>query len=69
MISGYFKVIVKLEEENEKGKIKKSQEVYIVKCGSPQDAANRVEKEMEGLTIDWKIDTVKEINITKIIDE
>jgi hypothetical protein len=74
MISGYYKVVVKIEEENGMNKngtpkIKKSQEIYIVKCGSPQDAADRVEKEMEGITFDWKIDTVKEVNITKIIEE
>ena len=67
---GYYKVVVKIEiEDTETGKTKKSQEVYLVEdCGSPQAAADRVEKEMDGCMGVWRIDSVKEIKLTSVLN-
>lgn len=73
-LSGYYKVVVKIEEENGEdkngnAKYKKVKEVYIVKgCGSPKAAAKRVEQEMEYCTSEWAIDSVKEEKITDILN-
>lgn len=70
MIMGYYKVVVKIEiEDSSTGKTKKSQEVYLVQdCGSPQAAADRVEKEMDGIMGVWRIDSVKEVKLTAILN-
>ena len=70
MIMGYYKVVVKIEiEDSSTGKTKKSQEVYLVQdCGSPQAAADRVEKEMDGSMGVWRIDSVKEVKLTAILN-
>jgi hypothetical protein len=64
----YYKVTVKIEHENENGKIKKIREIYLVKAGSPQVAANLVEKEMDGCNDVWQIANVKEETLTKIVE-
>lgn len=71
-LSGFYKVTVKLEVETEDGKgnvkTKKMKEIYIVRdCGDPQDAVKRVEKEMEGSTSEWAIESVKEEKVDAII--
>jgi hypothetical protein len=72
MDSGYYKVVVKIEEENGisktgKPKFKHLTEMYIVKAGSPQIAANRVQEEMNGCQSEWRIDSVKEVKIAAIL--
>lgn len=74
MYSGYYKVIVKIEEENGVSKsgeprYKHTQEMYIVTAGCPQDAANRVQKEMDGCASEWHIDSVKEVKISGILTD
>ena len=72
-LSGFYKVVVKLEEENGEdkngnAKYKKVKEVYIVKgCGSPEAAVERVKSEMDGCMSEWAIDSVKEEKITDIL--
>ena len=73
MDSGYYKVVVKIEEENGttktgEPKFKHTQETYIVAAGCPQDAANRTQKEMDGCMSEWRIDSVKELKLTAILD-
>ena len=71
----YYKVTVKVEEDtgmtNKAGepKIKKHKEVYLVRnCGSPQEAADRVEKEFEGCMDEWMIESVKAENLDSILN-
>lgn len=70
--NNFFMVTVKLQIE--KGvdkygetKYKKFSEVYVVEAGSPQLAANLVEKEMKDTTFEWEIQSVKRTKITKIL--
>ena len=65
----YYKVVVKIEHEDDNGKTKKQQEIYLVKAGSPQTAADKVEKEMDGCMDIWQIVSVKEEKLTKVVDE
>jgi len=73
MSTGYYKTVVKIKEENGWSKKKAAPiyktvtENYIVEAGSPQAAADKTEKEMEGCMGEWRIDSVKEVKITKII--
>lgn len=73
MSTGYYKTVVKIKEENgwnkKKGEpiYKTVTENYIVEAGSPQSAADKTEKEMDGCMGEWRIDSVKEVKITKII--
>lgn len=64
----FYKVNVKIEFDEE-GKTKKAKEIYLVAAGSPQAAADKVEKEMDGCMGVWQIVSVKEENITKIITD
>jgi len=74
MDSGLYKVVVKTEKEigyNEKTgetKYKKSTLNYIVRSGSTKDASERVEKEFNGFTDEWRIDSVKELNVEAILE-
>lgn len=74
-VTEYYKVTVKVEEDtgivNKQGepKVKKSTEVYLVKnCGSPQEAADRVEKEFEHCMDEWSIASVKAEKLDSILD-
>lgn len=73
MSTGYYKTVVKIKEEHgwnkKKGEAiyKTVTENYIVEAGSPQAAADKTEKEMDGCMGEWRIDSVKEVKITKII--
>jgi len=59
----YYKVVVKVEIEDEKGKVKKTPELYIVEAVSPTDVETKIAKKLTGL--DYEI---AGINITKIIE-
>lgn len=66
---GYYRVTVKVTQEQENGKTKSSKEVYIVKnAGSPQIAADRVQSEFAGCTDEWTIESVKVEKIAYILD-
>lgn len=51
--SGYWLVSIVTETENEKGKIKKNTERYLVEnCGSAKEAEERALKKMDGAMVD-----------------
>ena len=64
----YYKVTVKIEHEGDNGKIKKMSEIYLVKAGSPQGAADKAEQEMELCKDVWQIVSVKEEKLTKVVE-
>lgn len=72
--TGYYTVVVKIEEEVGYSKtkdepiVKKHSENYVVKAGSTQQASEKVEKYMEPCSLEWRINSVKELNIIDIID-
>lgn len=74
MDSMHYIVTVKLQTETGMNKstgepkYKKFTETYVVKAGSPQRAADIVEKEMKDTTFEWFIQSVKKTKITKIIE-
>lgn len=66
---GYYKVTVKVTTEQDSGKFKSSKEIYLVKnAGSPQIAADTVQKLFEGCTDEWRIECVKEEKLDSIVD-
>lgn len=66
---GYYKVSVKVGVEQENGKIKYHKENYLVHdAGSPQIAADVVEKEFQGCTDEWQIESVKQEKIDAILN-
>jgi hypothetical protein len=51
--SGYWLVSIVTETENDKGKIKKNTERYLVEnCGSAKEAEERALKKMDGAMVD-----------------
>jgi len=66
---GYFKVTVRVGVEQDNGKIKYHKENYLVHdAGSPQIAANVVEKEFTACTDEWQIESVKQEKLEAILD-
>ena len=66
---GFYKVTVKVTQEQENGKSKSSKEVYIVSnSGSPQIAADTVQSLFTGCTDEWRIESVKEEKICSVIN-
>lgn len=66
---GYYKVTVRVIVEQSSGKFKSSKETYLVKnAGSPQIAADTVQKMFDGCTDEWRIECVKEEKLDSIID-
>ena len=59
----YYKCSVSIEEIDERGKLKKRGEDYIVSAISPTDVEAKINVELSGF--DFKI---KSINTTKIVD-
>lgn len=72
--SEFFVVTVKSEEvtgyNQKKGEdiVKKYKEDYLVRAASPQQAVEKVAKDMQGCTWDWRVTGVKESTITKVLD-
>jgi hypothetical protein len=64
----WYSVVVQFIDEDEAtGKIKKVKENYLVKAVSVTDAETQVVKDLEGLMRDYRILTVNESKIIRII--
>jgi hypothetical protein len=51
--NGYWLVTIVTETENDKGKVKKNTERYLVEnCGSAKDAETRALEKMDGAMVD-----------------
>jgi len=68
-MSKYFQVVVQVKVEDEKGKIKKQNETYIVEAVSCLDAEETVTKDFvdEGSNLDFKVTSVKETKVVKVL--
>lgn len=53
--------------EDEKGKVKKIKEKYLIKATSPTDAEVIVTKEFEGSNIVFRIVDMKELNFVRVV--
>lgn len=61
----FYKCDVKVENENENGKVKTRKEEYIVEATGPTEVEKKVSRELEGC--DFEIDNIKMTKIIKII--
>lgn len=64
----YYLVTVILKQEVEEGKTKKFTEKYIVKGYSHTDVETKINKEFEGETLEFKIKTITDSNVVKVIN-
>ncbi len=64
----WYNVAVSFSTEDEKtGKVKQVKENYLVKAVSPLDAQTQTEEDLAGTQMEWRIKTITETNIIRII--
>ena len=64
----YYISTVKVKDENERGRITSTNEVYCVEVESVTEAEAKVVKEFEGAGVEYQVKAVKESKIIKILD-
>ena len=64
----YFIATVKVQDENERGRITNTNEVYCVEAATVTEAEAKVVKEFEGYQLDYHVKSVKESKIIKILE-
>ena len=64
----YYIATVKVQDENERGRITNTNEVYWVEAESVTEAEAKVVKEFEGDSLDYQVKSVKESKIIKILE-
>ena len=64
----YYISTVKVQDENDRGRITSTNEVYCVEAESCTEAEAKVVKEFEGQNIDYQVKAVKESKIIKILE-
>lgn len=63
----YWQVTVQLEHENDRGRIQKIREIYLVDAVSATDAEAKIYKEFEGES-NFSVIGVNQSKILKVID-
>ena len=64
----YYISTVKVQDENERGSITSTNEVYCVEAESVTEAEAKVVKEFQGAGVEYQVKAVKESKIIKILD-
>ena len=64
----YYIATVKVQDENERGRITSTNETYCVEAESCTEAEAKVVKEFEGQNIEYQVKSVKESKIIKILE-
>ncbi|MDB4339192.1 DUF4494 family protein [bacterium] len=64
----YYISTVKVKDENERGRITSTNEVYCVEAESVTEAEAKVVREFEGAGVEYQVKAVKESKIIKILD-
>ena len=64
----YYISTVKVQDENERGRITSTNEVYCVEAESVTEAEAKVVKEFEGAGVEFQVKSVKESKIIKILE-
>ena len=64
----YYIATVKVQDENERGRITNTNETYCVEAESVTEAEAKVVKEFEGYKLDYQVKSVKESKIIKILE-
>ena len=67
-IMAYYIATVKVQDENERGRITNTNETYCVEAESVTEAEAKVVKEFEGYSLDYQVKSVKESKIIKILE-
>jgi hypothetical protein len=65
--NAYFKVVLKIDYEDAKGKLKKKREEYLVQAIGPTDVEKKIADHMKGGTEDYEISSVVQTNILEVI--
>lgn len=61
----YYKATIKIEEENDKGQLKKRSESYIVKAVSPTEVETKLAEELSGF--DYEITNISILKVVSIL--
>ena len=64
----YYISTVKVQDENDRGRITSTNEVYCVEAESCTEAEAKVVKEFEGYNMEYHVKSVKESKIIKILE-
>ena len=64
----YFIATVKVQDENERGRVTNTNEVYCVEAETVTEAETKVVKEFEGYSMEYYVKSVKESKIIKILE-
>ena len=64
----YYIATVKVQDENERGRVSNTNEIYCVETESVTLAEAKVVKELQGYQIDFQVKSVKESKIIKILE-
>ena len=64
----YYIATVKVQDENERGRITSTNEVYCVEAETVTEAEAKVVKEFEGAGVEYQVKEVKESKIIKILE-
>jgi hypothetical protein len=64
----YYIATVKVQDENERGRVSNTNETYCVEAESVTDAEAKVVKEFIGYQMDYQVKSVKESKIIKILE-
>ena len=64
----YYIAVVKVQDENERGRVSNTNEMYCVEAESVTDAEAKVVKEFIGYSMDYHVKSVKESKIIKILE-
>jgi len=67
-IMAYFIATVKVQDENERGRIINTNEIYCVEADTVTEAEAKVVKEFEGYQLDYHVKSVKQSKIIKILE-
>ena len=64
----YYIATVKVQDENERGRVSNTNETYCVEAESVSEGEAKVVKEFEGYQMDYQVKSVKESKIIKILE-
>lgn len=66
----FYEVSIKIKEQTEEGKIRKRNEIKLVKTdGGFVDVQTLITKMYEGYTFDWAINSMKESKIDEFVTQ
>ena len=64
----YFIATVKVQDQNERGRLTSNNEIYCVESETCTEAEAKVVKEFEGYQMEYHVKSVKESKIIKILE-